>query len=243
MLNVQISTTTIGPFLKYEYIRPSSWIKYMDEHQQLHRVFGTKLLEELAPTLRTFWARYELQCPGHLVFQKARAGLLSLEQTLPIYLHADEGRTLKKKPLFLIQFQMCFGKGAGKKNTQAIIDERMKDGRLQPNMKGSSLTTRFLCGLMLRSDYADNPQNLHDLLGVICEDLQMLGEQGVLVQGGKRLFMAPLGNKGDWDYLAKVARLTRSYRNAPKCPTSQTPDKPMCHLCMAGSPGLPYEDV
>ena len=242
MLGVEISQAQIGNFEKYEYIKPSSWIRYMDEFQQLKRIFGTRCLEDIAPVLEVFWQRFEKQCPGHMVFQRAREGKLRLEQTLPYYLHADEGRTLKKKALFLIQFQMAFGKGAGKKNSQQILEARRAEGRLQPNMKGHTFTTRYLCGLMLRSDYADDPGNLDQLINLICEDLATLANDGIIVQG-RQIWLAPLGNKGDWDYLAKVGHFNRSYRNAPKGATSRTADKPMCHLCLAGSPGYPYEDV
>ena len=242
MHRVEISKATVGTLKEYEYIKVSSWIRYMDATQNLKLIFGKRCLSEIRETLRTFWARYEVICPNHMVFERARAGRLKLEQTLPVMLHADEGRTLKKKPLFLVQWQVVFGKGVGKKNSPEIIQARLEQLRLQPNFKGHSFATRFLCGLMLRSDYAKYPDNLDSLLTLICEDLAMLGNDGIEVQG-ERLWLCCLGNKGDWDYLAKVAHLSRAYRNAPKCPTSKTPDKPMCHLCMAGLAGFPYEDV
>ena len=241
MLNVEISKADVGSFSDYEYIKPSSWIRFMDKFQRLSLIFGARTLPEIAPILRTFWQRYEQQFPNHMVFERARQGRLRLEQTLPVYIHADEGRTLKKRGLFIAQWQVTFGKGVGKKNTPDIIQQRIADLRLQPNYKGHSFTTRFLAGMMLKADYVDEPENLDSLLEYICEDLAMLGDSGITVQGHHRLWLAPLGNKGDWDYLAKAAHLNRTYRNCPKNPTSRTPDKPMCHLCMAGSAGYPYE--
>ena len=243
MLQVKISTADVGSLEDYEYIKPSSWIQYMDETCELSLIFGTERLQDIGDTLRLFWSRYEQQFPAHMVFQRAREGTLRLEQTLPMFIHADEGRTLKKRPLFLIQWQAAFGKGVGQKNTPEILKARLRQLRLQPNFKGHSFSTRFLCGLMLRSDYIDEPENLDALLELICEDLAMLGQEGIRLREGLQLWLAPLGNKGDWDYIAKVAHLTRTYRNCPKNPTSKSPDKPMCHLCLAGSPGFPYESV
>ena len=243
MLRVEITTANVGSLEDYEYIKPSSWIRYMDETRELSLIFGAARLRDVQDSLRVFWHRYEQQCPAHQVFQKARQGHLRLEQTLPFFIHADEGRTLKKRPLFLVQWQVAFGKGVGRKNTAEVIKARLQQLRLQPNFKGHSFSTRFLCGLMLRSDYVDEPENLDCLLELVCQDLAVLGDEGIMLQEGLRLWLAPLGNKGDWDYIAKVAHLTRTYRNCPKNPTSKSPDKPMCHLCLAGAPGFPYESV
>ena len=215
----------------------------MDKSCNLDKLFGKQSLEEVGDLLEMFWDRYEQICPGHQVFEAARSRQLVLRQTLPIYLHADEGRTLKKKAAFLIQFQPAFGKGVGHKNSPEIIQQRLQELRMQPNFKGHSFTTRFLSGLMLRSTYAENEAALSDLIELICLDLQRLGTDGYLLKNGMRLWLAPLGNKGDWSYLAQVGNFTRSYRNAPKHPRSRLPDKPMCHLCMAGAAGYPYEDV
>ena len=243
MVNVELSCGQVGTLGDYEYVKPSSWLRCLDQEQLLQLICGTRLIADLGPTLTTFWGRYEKLHPNHQIFQKARDGLLRLDSTLPWYLHADEGRTLKKKAVFMVQWQMAFGTGASKHNTPEIIQARMKEGKLQPNCKRDSMATRFLCGMLLRADYVEAPGNLDDLLQLICEDLQMLGDEGLAIQGGHRVWVCVLGNKGDWDYLAKSAHLTRSYRNAPKHATMNAVNKPMCHLCMAGSPGCPYEDV
>ena len=243
MLDVEISHTTIGTLEDYPYIKPSSWLKYMDAEQRLQVLFGTRELRDLGPALTLFWERYKETCPGHMVFGRAEAGLIRLDRALPIYLHADEGRTLKKRPLFLVSMQPAFGRGVGSQGGLGSMQAALKQHDLLANVKGNSLVTRFLCGMMMRADYSEHPENLDELLTLICMDLKLLGEQGIQVQDHETLFLVPLGNKGDWDYLAKAGHFTRSYRNAPKFPTSKNPSKPMCHLCLAGSPNLPYEDV
>ena len=242
-LGVPISKNTFGGVEDYEWLRPSDFVAYMDRTRNLDKLLGVGSLPEIGDALELFWQRYQLVCPGHEVFEASRKGHLILRQTVPIYLHADEGRTLKKKAVFLIQFQPAFGKGVGQKNSPEEIQRRLNELNLQPNFKGHSFTTRFLAGLMLRKTYAEDPEALTDLLEYICTDLQMLAQEGLLLRDNTRLWMATLGNKGDWSYLAQVAGLTRSYKNAPKRQSSQAPDKGMCHLCYAGMAGYPYEDV
>ena len=242
-LNVPISKNTFGGIEDYEWIRPSDFVAYMDKTLNLDKLIGVRYLAEIGDALELFWQRYKLVCPGHEVFEASQAGRLILRQTVPIYLHADEGRTLKKKAVFLLQFQPAFGKGIGQKNSPEQIQQRLRELNLQPNFKGHSFTTRFLAGLMLRKTYSENEAALMDLLEHICNDLRMLGQEGLLLRDNTRLWLATLGNKGDWSYLAQVAGLTRSYKNAPKRQSSQAADKGMCHLCHAGLAGYPYEDV
>ena len=226
----------------FEWIRPSDYIKFMDQNSKLQLILGAPTVAQAAPALELFWKRYEAINPSHQVFQRAREGRLVLNQTLPFYFHADEGRTLKKKPVFIIQWQPCCGKGVGRKNSDASIKARLEELRLQPNFKGHTFVTRFLAGLLLGSSYADKPQVLSDLIEHICLDMKDLGDNGIQLSQG-HLWLCPIGNKGDWSYLVQVANLTRSYRNAPKRASSKAPNKCICHLCMAGAAAFPYEDM
>ena len=226
----------------FEWIRPSDYIKFMDQNSKLQLILGAPTVAQAAPALELFWKRYEAINPSHQAFQRAREGRLVLNQTLPFYFHADEGRTLKKKPVFIIQWQPCCGKGVGRKNSDASIKARLEELRLQPNFKGHTFVTRFLAGLLLGSSYADKPQVLSHLIEHVCLDMKDLGDNGVQLSQG-HLWLCPIGNKGDWSYLVQVANLTRSYRNAPKRASSKAPNKCICHLCMAGAAAFPYEDM
>ena len=230
-----ITRSPVGDVDRYPWVKPSDFIKYMDESNNLDKIFGTCDFEVIQPALHVFWARYHEICPNHDVFKRAAAEKLVLERTLPIYIHADEGRTLKKKAIFLLQWQVAFGKGVGRRNSE----ETMK---LQPNFKGHSYSTRFLSALMLRSMYSADWNALETLLELVITDLASLGKDGIQLSQG-HLWLAPLGNKGDWSYLMDSANLTRSYRNAPKRESSKAADHGMCHLCYAGMEGYPYEDA
>ena len=185
------------------------------ETDHLDLVIGHKSLSEARASLELFRKRFECIQPRHQVFDKAREGSLELSACVPTYFYADEGRTLKKKPVFIIQWQPCCGKGVGRKHTEAEIEARQKALRLQCNYKAYSLTTRFLSGLMLAATYADNPDALKDLVEAVCYDMAELGSSGVLLKTGEALCLIPIGNKGDWPYLVTIAGLARSFRNAP----------------------------
>ena len=46
------------------------------------------------------------------------------------------------------------------------------------------------------------------------------------------------GVKGDLKWFSKICRLTRGYENK-----GRVTDRPHCHVCLAGTPGLPAEDL
>ena len=174
MLGVEISTATVGSLQDHEFIKASSWIRFMDESQQLQLLFGNgiRTVAEIAPTLETFWERFRHQYPSHQIFERADAGKLKLAATLPLMFHADEGRTLKRKPLLICQFSMVFGTGAGRHNSAELLEQRSKQQTMLVNAKGSTLRTRFLLGLMHRNDYAEDPANLDSLIELLVQDFQ-----------------------------------------------------------------------
>ena len=133
-----------------------------------------------------------------------------------------------------------FGRGAGKQNTTEILEDLARQHIMLPNVKGNTLRTRYLMGFMHRKDYADDPDNLDSLVELLCQDFQMLQDTGIEF-AGKRTWAVVIAAKGDWEFLVKLGHLNRPYRNAPK--HNSGVDRGMCHLCMAGEPGLPFEDV
>lgn len=241
-LPVTISRGRAGDYEQYPFIKPSDFIRCMDKTNSLKMIFGTACVETIEPALHVFWSRYRAICPNHDVFKMADSQQLVLSRTLPYFLHADEGRTLKKKAIFLLQWQVAFGKGVGNRRSAEEINKNLAELNLQPNYKGNSLSTRFLAAMMLRSEYQDTPERLEELLEHVVTDLASLGREGIEVSQG-RIWLAPLGNKGDWSYLVDIANLSRSYRNGPKGQNSKVPNRGVCHLCYAGYDGYPYEDV
>lgn len=60
---------------------------------------------------------------------------------------------------------------------------------------------------------------------------------------GKQFLVAVLHIKGDWPFLVKIGELNRSFHNAPKRASSNKNCTGICHLCEAGRPGVPFEDL
>ena len=54
-----------------------------------------------------FWARYQLEQPDHVLYQ--RVSQESWAHVIPICVHGDKGRTLKKSPILNISFESVFG--------------------------------------------------------------------------------------------------------------------------------------
>ena len=65
----------------------------------------------------------------------------------------------------------------------------------QRNFKLSSLACT-------KEDYRDDHQVMRDLLNLIVESLDQASREGVPLASGGKLHPIPLGNKGDWPYLA-----------------------------------------
>ncbi|CAE7384795.1 ASPM, partial [Symbiodinium necroappetens] len=121
--------------------------------------------------------------------------------------------TLRKHGLSL---PVTISRGVGNRRSANDINQNLAELNLQPNYKGNSLSTRFLAAMMLRSEYQDTPERLEQLVEHVVTDLSSLGREGIETSQG-RIWLAPLGNKGDWSYLVDIANLNRSYR--------------MCNLC------------
>ena len=139
--------------------------------------------------------------------------------------------------------QVAFGRGVGKHNSESDVRNKIHDCILQPNFKGNSLSTRFLSGMMLRSHDQEDPGALDQLMELVVADMAALGWEGFQLRDQGKIWLIPLGSKGDWSYLVDIAKLNRSYRNSPKAATSKSDDHGICHLCYAGLAGYPYEDV
>ncbi len=91
----------------------------------------------------------------------------------------------------------------------------------------------------------DHPTALDDAMGLIAGDLDFLLWHGLALQfprGKVTLRLAVVGIKGDWPFLIASAHLERHFRRAPKRGESTMQAAGVCHLCLAGFEGFPFED-
>ena len=134
---VELAFGHVGRQRDFPYIPVSEWIRCLDKAGQLDRLVGCK--GDFSSSLRQYWDRFEKAHPSHQVFELAKAGLVSLHQAVPVYLHGDEGTTLKKDGALVISFQSPLGKG-----TSSSKMGDLEGGPHHLNFLGHAFETRFL---------------------------------------------------------------------------------------------------
>lgn len=84
--------TQDGSVIELPVVKPSSWLKLvLKKYPEL--LFPQNNMEE---ELQVFWNHYRFIQPNHAVFQSPPE---QLKRTLPMLVHGDEGRYLKKRKL------------------------------------------------------------------------------------------------------------------------------------------------
>ena len=187
---------------------------------------GTLLMGHDQQDLREFWNRFAEAEPEFakdiLEHHEHHTGNL-----IPLYLHTDEGATLKKKSILVLQAQCVLGYGS----------KRTGPGL---NFSGNTFVTRLLFSVLLGRLYTKSKSVLYALLDVWSKDLSKLFHDGVHVFAfgkAQTFWFVCLGMKGDWPALVKSGRLTRHHlREAPASPNPPG----ICHLCRAGQNGFPW---
>ena len=179
--------------------------------------------------LQQFWEQWRGSNFSHPVFQEHQG---RLDACVPVFLHLDEGTSIKKRGLMVVHWQPTLGKGTSRNKNDM-------------NMIGSSIATRFLYSCMLAKVYGGKQKNKPLLLLTkhLGKELRTLFYDGLVVNvngNHQRLFIICIGMKGDWAGLAKVGELNRSFhRDAPAKPFG----KGICHLCKAGQENHPWHLV
>ena len=108
--------------------------------------------------LLTFWHRYSMEFPCHGIYRAADRGEVSLAtRTLPIYVHGDEGRGLKKTGNMILSFQGAIGQGSAPSNEMLAAHGVSPEGRMGLNLPGPSFNTRFLFASMQKKFYQKAP--------------------------------------------------------------------------------------
>jgi len=104
--------------------------------------------------------------------------------------------------------------------------------------------TRWLSFAALK-EMMDHPTALDDAMCLVAGDLDFLMRDGLALQfprGKVTLRLAVIGIKGDWPFLIASGHLERHFRRAPKRGESTMQAAGVCHLCLAGFEGFPFED-
>lgn len=195
-----------------------AFLQCLHESNKLHL-----MITATSEVYTDFWKKYRPHRPNHPCFNLREEHELS--SCVPLLIHADEGTTLKKKGMMILQYQPLFGAGSARANSL--------------NMVGNSLTTRFLWSVMAARVYNKNGSALLLKLSEhFANELESLCTHGVSFDG-RRYWFIPLGMKGDWPALCKLGQLTRHFLRK-KTTGGKTKAVGLCHLCKAGQNDNPW---
>ena len=178
-----------------------------------------------------FWEDWNTVQPDHPVFD-LHSG--HLHQVVPIWVHADEGTSQKKKGLMVLSWQGVLGRGTQRQPTSSL------------NYLGPSVSTRCLFSVMSTQLYSKESKRkrLLKLAERFAMDLKDCFEQPIDVNingEASQVYLCCLAMKGDWPALIKLGNLRRHHLRVT---WSKAAGAGICHYCKAGMAGHPaWHDV
>lgn len=248
-----------GNILEIPYVPPKELLQFLMTNQPDVLVGGFDCPSERAQHIAAFWEGFRLHHGDHLVYQEHE---FNLPYVLPLLWHGDEGRGKRRGQTVLVSLEVPIGietvKASRKRARETCrcdppmslkqkygpvrrkVPQHMKK-RLdmqKTNMKHHSFLQHFPI-FIIPSSINKKSDALFGLLDVFARELKSLFYEGFESNG--RVFCAAVcGGKGDLKWVAKIARLTRSFEHQ-----GRTQDLACCHECLAGTPnsGMPWEDL
>lgn len=241
ILKVPISSLAIQGE-NISWICPKDWIQYIVDSGQWCHLAGLKFEERHeAPNMwRQFWDKWEVLHPHFGFFERSPC---RRDQTAAMWIHGDEGRTLKRSALMVTSIQSALG--AGFRSERVLPMKHKHDGSLIQNInyEGLSFCTRFVSSVLPKRLYESNSTFFDDVMEATASSLSDLLEHGVQDRDGNRYYVCILGIKGDLPYLNKVGHLQRNFMTGNKNGKEQANPKGICYKCLAGIPGFEYENL
>ena len=236
-----------GSYLTTHYLRPMKIVEYLLDKKPL-LVCGESDTGKVKGIFGAFWDAYRSYHGTHEVYQRHSG---NLDRVVPLAIHGDEGKGKRRSSTTLVTLEAVIGcKGETRLCTECEPrglypeqwgprgdDQHLVAKAMRTNMKGHSYLQHwplFVVPGILNKNY--KPLT-YELLDVVAADLEKLFTTGVQVRR-ETWYGAVIGAKGDLKWHSKVARLVRGFEHQ-----GRQRDIPMCHWCMAGSPGVPAEDV
>ena len=156
---VEIAEVDLGfpAFGKFPSIKLRDWVQYLLDSGLLWRhMTGCSIFQKMQTVPKEFWNRMKHLKPGLGIFDLAERDILDLECAIPVYSHTDEGRSLKKQPIFILSTQGLLGRG-----THAYLRSQRQKAPLHRNAMGMNVISHpmathfiFACFLKAISDKA-----------------------------------------------------------------------------------------
>ena len=223
--DIPLSFANVGLKEQHPYLSLNDIVNCLDQKDKLHILFQGNGWHEFGQ----FWGKWKLLQPKHPIYE-VHTGHEG--NCIPIAIHCDEGTTLKKKSMMIIQIHPLMGRGTRKRKSSAE----------EPgcNMLGNSITTRMLWSVMLSRVYSSKKHKgkpLKKLIDLLSQELHDAFFTGFKLNNGRRIFMIPICMKGDWPALAKVGSLSRHFGRQVRS-TGKEGGHGICHLCQADRPSF-----
>eukprot|EP00438_Fugacium_kawagutii_P014316 Skav210897 [mRNA] locus=scaffold2900:2025:3689:+ [translate_table: standard] len=238
-LDIPISEMDVGGDRpRLPWINPKDWFQYIIRHGLLYMLSGLQFQERdcVGQVWKRFWARYRVLNEDFSLFRTD----FNPETTIGLFLHGDEGRTLKKSGIMVTSLQSILGYGFDRKRLKVPLDER----KLQVNFSGHTFLTRLVVSVCPKILYQSDPDLFHNAMNKLAEQMKLLLDVGIRdpITGISWKFVI-LGIKGDMPYLQKIGRLKRSWNTGVKRGNQRRDPPGVCHLCLAGCNRYPCEDT
>ena len=250
-------TAPNGDQLTIPYISPKDILPYLMKHHPDLVIGGLDSACERSLHLEAFWEAYRIKHPTHEVFAEHEG---SLQNTLPIYWHGDEGRGKRRGNTVVISIETPIGIhtltetkkrprpcGCAPPNNLKVkfgnqtrqLPSRLKQALSQQRttMTGHSFLQHWVLIILPTAICKSYPGVTKEMLHVIGKEFRELFYEGFEVNG-RTYCVSIIGAKGDLKWFCRVANFDRSFENQ-----GVTTDQPCCHECLAGSPNLAWEDV
>lgn len=225
------------------WIDPRSWFEYIIRFGLLYHFVGLAYEQRrnIRDTLVEFWNDYRKLVPHFSLFTDD-AAQTDFSRLVPLYLHGDEGRTLKKSAFMVTAIQAVIGAGFSEQRLKRPKNRQ----RLQVNFTGHSYSTRLVCHGIPKLCYDRNPTYFQEAVGLIIESMKNLLRTGVIDEStGETFRFILIGVKGDMPFLQKIGGLKRGWNTAAKRVREgedRNPAKGICYMCLAGTDQHPCED-
>ena len=250
LLRVQGMTIPIRPAMmkcginkvEFPYIQLKTWWEYLLSKHPCYVMggFGFGSMSQLC--LSTYWSNIEKIMPDHAIFSIHDEKALS--QSIPFYLHMDEGVGQRKRGVMIYAFQPVLGQETADRyfenfrvaRVRSVDDAKrsMSESQFHAS-KGNTYQSRFLYTVLPKKSYSKKNEDVyHDLLKALSDECCELMKQGIKIRG-TTYYPICMGLKGDGPALGKAGYFTRYFATMGK-------DKGCCHECLAGHPGFEFEN-
>ena len=117
MRSCEVYTTDTGDVIELPMILPSSWLKRLLKDYPFLLSGGRENALQDQP--EAFWTCFHFFQPEHVAFQKSKQELRS---TIPLLLHGDEGRYLKKGNYMVCTIETPIGQDGSKKEKKVLAN-------------------------------------------------------------------------------------------------------------------------